>query len=139
MIHCPRVEVRKSQISLDGHPRAGTANCVRDQRPVFQKFSLRVLAALTRLGASMLCVDDLEPFANNRLRLVRTPILQVIAAEVALVSLSPIRQRSASFGFFKGELLRNFVEGKNYNTKDFDNEYRITIPIQNNRKIPFLW
>ena len=93
--------------------------------------------ALTR--ASMLCVDNLEPFANNLHRLVERSILEEITAKVVLVSLSPIRQRSVSFTFFKGELLRNFVEGKNDNTNGLDNEYRITVPIQHNRKIPFLW
>ena len=84
-------------------------------------------------------MDNLEPFANNRHRLVERPILKVIATKVVSVSRSPIRDRSVPFTFFKGELLRNFVEGKNDNTNGFDNEHRVTVPIQNDRKIPFLW
>jgi hypothetical protein len=76
----------------------------------------------------MLCVDDLEPFANNQHRLVERSILEVITAKVVLVSISPIRERSVPFTFFKGELLRNFVEGKNDNTHGFDNEHRVTVP-----------
>ena len=101
--------------------------------------SLSRTAALTRLGASSLCVDHLEPFANNWHGLVKGSILEVITAKVVFVSHSPIGQRSVSFTFFKGELLRNFVRGKNDNTKGFDNEQRVTVPIQDDRKIPFFW
>jgi hypothetical protein len=87
----------------------------------------------------MLCVDNFEPFANKRHGLVERSILEVITAKVVLVSLSPIRQRSVPFTFFKGELLGNFVEGNNDNSNGFDNEYRVTVPIQNDRKIPFFW
>ena len=87
----------------------------------------------------MLCVDNLEPFANKQHRLVERPILEVITAKIVLVSHSPIRQRSVPFTFFEGKLLRNFVEGQNDDTKGFDNEHRVTAPIQNDRKIPFLW
>jgi hypothetical protein len=79
-------------------------------------------------------VDHLEPFANNQHCLVERPILEVITAKVVLVSHSPIGQRSVSFTFFKGELLRNFIERKNDNTNGFDNEHRVTVPIQNDRK-----
>ena len=96
-------------------------------------------AALTRLGASSLCVDHLEPFANNWHRLVKGSILEVITAKVVFVSHSPIGQRSVRFTFFKGESLRNFVEGKNDNTEGFDNEQRVTVPIQDDRKILFFW
>src|ERR1700720_982888 len=89
--------------------------------------------------ASFLCVDNLEPFANNQHCLVERPILEVITAKVVLVSPSPICQRSVPFTFFKGELLRNFIEGKNDDTEGFDNEHRVTAPIQHDRKIPFLW
>ena len=119
-------------------PSAGVANCVRDQRTVLSS-SFSLTAALTRLGASLLCVDDLEPFANNQHRLVERSTLKVITAKVVLVSYSPIRQRSISFTFFKGELLRNFIEGKNDDTKGFDHQHRVTAPIQHDRKIPFLW
>jgi len=87
----------------------------------------------------MLCVDDLEPFANNQHRLVKRSILEVITTKVVFVSHAPIGQRPVSFAFFKGELLRNFIEGKNDNTNGFDNEHRIAVPIQDDRKIPFLW
>jgi hypothetical protein len=82
-----------------------------------------------RLGALMLCVDDLEPFTNNRHSFVERSILKVITAKVVFVSPSPICQRSVPFTFFKSELLRNLVEGKNDNTNGFDNDDRATIPI----------
>jgi hypothetical protein len=87
----------------------------------------------------MLCVDNLEPFANDRHCLVERPILEVTTTKVVLVSHSPIGQRSVPLTFFKGELLRNFIERKSDNTNGFDNEHRVTFSIQNDRKIPFLW
>jgi hypothetical protein len=55
----------------------------------------------------MLCVDNLEPFANKLHRLVERPILEVITSKIVLVSHSPIRDRSLDFTRPRGSGVRH--------------------------------
>jgi hypothetical protein len=81
--HSSRVG-KQDEASPQLAPRAEIANCVRDQHIVLVQFPFSY--RMTRLGASSLCVNHLEPFANNWHRLVKGSILEVITAKVEPIS-----------------------------------------------------
>jgi hypothetical protein len=83
-------------------------------------------------------MHDPESFANERHLFVKRSILEALPTKVIPVSSPPIRQRSISFSFVVGELLGDFIEGHDKDVNSFNNRYRDTVSIENNRMISSL-
>jgi hypothetical protein len=80
-------------------------------------------------------MHDPESFANERHLFVKRSILEALPTKAIPVSSPPIRQRSISFSFVVGELLGDFIEGHDKDVNSFNNRYRDTVSIENNRII----
>ena len=83
-------------------------------------------------------MHDPEPFANEWHLFVKCSILEALPAIVVSVSFPPIRQRSIPFSFVVGELLGDFIEGHDKDLNSFNNRYRDTVSIENDRMISSL-
>ena len=83
-------------------------------------------------------MHDPEPFANEWHLFVKRSIFEALPTKVVSVSFPPIRQRSIPFSFVVGELLGDFIEGHDKDLNSFNNRYRDTVSIENDRMISSL-
>ncbi len=80
-------------------------------------------------------MDDAESFVNKRHSFVKRSILEALPIKVIPMSFPPVRQRSIPLSFVVGEPLGNFIEGHDKNVDSFNNRYRDTVSIENDRMI----